>query len=75
MTWLDIAGWTGTVLIVLAYAFVSNGIVGVDFTFQAMNLAGAALLGINVLRKRAWASVALQLVWIAISATALAKMV
>jgi hypothetical protein len=40
-----------------------------------MNLAGAALLGINAFQKKAWASFALQIVWIGISAVALVKMI
>jgi hypothetical protein len=73
--WQEVGGWIGTVLIVLAYALISNGVVTMGFAYQGMNLVGAALLGVNVLQKKAWASFTLQIVWIGISLFALAKMI
>jgi hypothetical protein len=61
-------GWAGAALIVLAYLFVSNGkISGQSFDYQFMNLFGAGLVAVSSWVTKNWPSVALQVVWMAIS--------
>ncbi len=64
MNLIEIIGWVGTFLIVLAYFLVSNKkIDGASKIYQTMNLLGAIFVGMNVYYHQAWASVALQIVW------------
>lgn len=71
----ELIGWTGTILIILAYYLVSKGVVaGTDFVYQIINLLGAFLLGINVFIKRAWPALGLQIVWAIIAIWAIANM-
>lgn len=61
---IQIIGWTGTALIVLAHLLVSfEKVEGDNKIYQAMNLFGAIGVGINVFHERAWPAVALQGVW------------
>ena len=63
-TLIQIIGWIGTILILLAYYFVSSKKVDADSKiYQLMNLFGVIGVGINVLHQKAWPSVALQIVW------------
>ena len=71
---LAAVGWAGAALLLSAYALVStNRLAGGGVTFQLMNLAGAAGLAANSAVNGAWPSVALNLVWIAVGLTALAR--
>lgn len=70
-TLVQIAGWIGTFLILLAYFLISyKKVSGDSTTYQLMNLFGVIGVGINVFYQRAWPAVVLQLIWgiIAISA-------
>jgi hypothetical protein len=61
---IQIAGWTGTILIVGAFFLNSNNkLSSGDKTYQLMNLFGAICIGINVFHNHAWPAVALQVVW------------
>ncbi len=61
---MEIAGWTGTILIVSAYFLVSREYVtGKSRIYQTMNLLGAIGVGINVFHYEAWPTLALQVAW------------
>ena len=61
---IEVAGWVGTLLILLAYFLVSTKkLTSEARTYQLMNLLGAIGVGINVLYKGAWPSFALQIAW------------
>ena len=61
---IQIVGWVGTFLIVLAYFLVSyKKVDGSSKIYQAMNLLGAIGVGVNVFHQQAWPAVALQVVW------------
>ncbi len=63
-TLIQIVGWVGTFLIVLAYFLVSyKKVDGSSKIYQAMNLLGAIGVGVNVFHQQAWPAVALQVVW------------
>ena len=71
---VQILGWIGTFLIILAYILVSNKKVeGNSTSYQVMNLFGALGVGINVLYQRAWPAVALEVIWIVIAVVILVK--
>jgi hypothetical protein len=73
-TLIEILGWIGTILILLAYFLVSNKKVSGDSTvYQLMNLLGVIGVGVNVFHQRAWPAVALQVVWGIIAIFALIK--
>ncbi|OHA99654.1 MAG: hypothetical protein A3G47_00465 [Candidatus Zambryskibacteria bacterium RIFCSPLOWO2_12_FULL_39_45] len=73
-TLIQIVGWVGTFLIVLAYFLVSyKKVDGSSKIYQAMNLLGAISVGVNVFHQQAWPAVALQVVWGIIAIVALIR--
>ncbi len=64
---VEIAGWVGTVVLLVAYALVSRGVLaGHGARYQALNVAGSLLLGVNSLVHGAWPSVGINGVWLVI---------
>ncbi len=71
---INISGWTGTALIVLAYFLVSNKKLDpAGKVYQHMNLWGSLGVGIHVFHQRAWPAVTLEIVWAIIAIWALVK--
>lgn len=71
---IQIAGWTGTLLVVVAFFLnTNNEISSTDKRYELMNLFGAIGIGINVYHNHAWPAVALQVVWGLIAIFALLK--
>jgi hypothetical protein len=71
---IDIMGWVGAVLLLLAYALVSNRkLAGDSVRFQLLNLSGGLLLAINSGYHGALPSVAVNGVWIVIGLIALLR--
>jgi cell shape-determining protein MreD len=69
---VEVVGWTGAVLILLAYLLVTMGkLTGQSLAFQWMNLVGAAGFVINGWWHRALPSAALNVIWMLIAAVAL----
>ena len=69
---VEVAGWTGAGLILLAYVLVTVGrLTGQSLAFQWMNLFGAAGFIINGWWHGALPSTALNVVWMMIAAVAL----
>lgn len=65
---IEIIGWVGMFLVVLAYYLVSHkNISGSSSVYQLMNLVGAVFVGVNVYYNQAWSSFALQCVWATIA--------
>lgn len=65
---VQICGWVGTFLIVLAYYMVSNGkIEAEDPRYQLMNLIGSLAIGVLVVYQKAWAAVTLEVIWAVIA--------
>ena len=64
---INILGWTGSVLYLLAYALVSmKKTEGDSVLYQGMNIVAGILLVIYTLNLRAYATTGLNLVWVAI---------
>lgn len=73
-TIIDIIGWTGTILYLLAYGLVSAKKIESDsWTYQGMNLVAGTMLIINTLYLRAYPSVGLNIAWVGIAVVTLAN--
>lgn len=73
-TLIDIIGWTGTILYLLAYGLVSAKKVESDsWSYQGMNLIAGTMLIINTLYLRAYPSVGLNIAWVGIAIVTLAN--
>jgi hypothetical protein len=73
-TFVDCCGWAGMVLILAAYALLSNGQMQArSALYQWMNVAGAAGLIVNGGWNSAWPSVTLNAIWLVIAAFALRR--
>ena len=69
---MEIVGWTGAVLILLAYLLVSMGrLSGRAVAYQVMNVAGAAGFIVNGWWHGALPSAVLNVIWMMIGAVAL----
>jgi hypothetical protein len=68
---VEVAGWTGAALILLAYLLLSAGrLTGQSLTYQAMNVVGAAGFVINGWWHGALPSASLNVLWLLIGAIA-----
>ncbi|GII90094.1 CBU_0592 family membrane protein [Sinosporangium siamense] len=73
---IDIIGWVGAGLMLIAYGLVSaSKLRGDGLTYQTMNLIGAVALMINTAYLSAWPSATLNLVWMGIGAVTVGKLV
>lgn len=64
---IDVLGWIGTVLYLLAYGLVSlRKVEGDSLLYQGMNILAGLLLVINTFYWRAYPSVGLNAAWIGI---------
>jgi len=68
---VEVAGWTGAALILLAYLFLSAGkLTGQSLVYQGMNVIGAAGFVINGWWHGAIPSASLNVLWLLIGAIA-----
>ena len=68
---VEVLGWLGAGLLLLAYALVSRGVVAArSLRYQAMNVLGALLLALNSAVNGAWPSVGLNTVWLVVGVVA-----
>jgi len=71
---LEIIGWLGTILILIAYFLVSTKkIEPTSKTYQFLNLFGALGVGLNSFTHRALPSVGINLAWMLIAIYALIR--
>lgn len=69
---LEALGWIGMVMLLAAYAAVSFDLVARDgVPYVAVNVVGAALVGVICAAKRAWPAFALEAAWILLTIPAL----
>jgi hypothetical protein len=77
MVWgvlLDVGGWMGALVLIVAYGFISWGrLSGSSGSYQSLNIAGSLLLLINAAWHHAWPSSVVNLVWIGIALSALIR--
>lgn len=75
-TIIDILGWIGTILFLVAYALVSAKKVEADsWSYQGMNLIAGILLTINTLYLQAYPSAGLNIAWLGIAVVTLGRRV
>jgi hypothetical protein len=71
---IDIIGWIGSIIIVMAYGLNSYQKIRADsFLYYTLNITGGILLVIYSFYKTAYANVFINVVWILIAVTALFK--
>ena len=71
---IDVAGWTGAALLLVAYALVSTRrIEGDSVVYQLLNLMGGVLLIANSFFYGAYPSVGVNVVWIGIAVFAIVR--
>src|SRR5262249_10416809 len=71
---VDVIGWLGAVLLLLAYALVSGKrLDGASVRYQLLNVAGAVLLIVHSAWYGAYPSAALNVVWAIVGLVALTR--
>ncbi len=71
---IDVGGWMGAIMLLLAYFLVSTKRVGgTSIRYQGLNLIGSVLVGTNALYYTALPSFSVNVVWIMIGVAALAR--
>lgn len=71
---IQVTGWIGTFLIVIAYFLVTyNKVSSTGKIYALMNLFGAIGIGINVYFHQAWPAVIMELIWALIAISSLIK--
>jgi hypothetical protein len=71
---IDIIGWIGAIIYLIAYGMVSAKKVEADsWTYQGMNMFAGILLITNNFYLRAYPSTALNTVWVAIAIVTLGR--
>jgi hypothetical protein len=71
---IDIVGWIGAILLLVAYAAVSRGAMkGTSFRYQFLNVIGSAFLLVNAGYYRAFPSSFVNIVWIGIAVFSIRK--
>ena len=73
MEWsINVVGWSGALVVLLAYALVSTRRVeGDSGFFQVLNISGAALLSVNTFYLGSYPSSFVNVIWIGIGGYAL----
>ncbi len=72
---VEVAGWTGALLILAAYVLLSlDRIVAKSVTYQLLNVVGAAGFIVNGVANHAWPSATLNVIWMGIGGLALWRM-
>ncbi|MET3809941.1 hypothetical protein [Arthrobacter sp. UYEF3] len=70
----ECSGWFGALAVLAGYTLFSLGRIPNGRTFQSANLVGAMALLVNGAYHNAWPSVAANIAWFAIAATALIRL-
>jgi hypothetical protein len=71
---IDVLGWTGTILYLIAYGLVSAKKVEADsWAYQGTNFIAGTLLIINTLYLQAYPSAGLNVAWVGIAVATLGR--
>lgn len=74
MNWIDLIGWTGSALVIAAYALITyNKISANSMVYASFNLFGSLFLIINTVYYHAMPSAFVNVVWLGIAAWALVR--
>jgi hypothetical protein len=75
-TIIDILGWTGTVLYLLAYGLISaKKVEGDSWLYQGLNILAGIFLIFNTFYLRAYPSAGLNIAWVGIAVLTLGRKV
>ncbi len=76
ITEIEILGWIGAVMILVAYALSNFGILGpTDFVYQILNIFGALAIVYHSLTKKDYQPVVLNIIWAMVAVLAILKIV
>lgn len=71
---INILGWAGTILYLIAYGLVSaKKVEGDSWMYQGLNLIAGAFLIINTLYLKAYPSAGLNIAWVGIAVVTLGR--
>jgi hypothetical protein len=71
---IDLLGWLGTIMYLVAYGLVSaRKVEGDSWLYQGMNFAAGILLIINTMYLRAYPSAGLNIAWVGIAVFTLGR--
>ena len=71
---VEVIGWIGAAVILLAYGLVSlKKVEGDSLLFQSLNIGASLMLAINTLYRQAYPSMALNVAWIFMGLIALVR--
>ncbi|MFH1375868.1 MAG: hypothetical protein ABIH35_04340 [Patescibacteria group bacterium] len=72
---IEIAGWSGALMILGAYTLnVIEIISPEDLLYLSLNACGAALLGWNVFTKKSYSAFSLEMVWLLVALFGVARL-
>lgn len=64
MQWIDLVGWAGSILVLLAFGLNSTGrICAQSATYQWLNILGSIFLILNTFHYHAFPSMAVNIIW------------
>lgn len=73
---IEILGWSGAVMLLVAFALTSNGILaGTSLEYQLINLVGSIVLAAYTYVKKAYPNAVLNIIWGLISIFAIISIV
>ena len=71
---IDVMGWVGSILLIVAYWFVSKKRIKPEsFTYHSLNILGSLLLIVNTVYYGAFPSAAVNIIWVVIGLFYIAK--
>jgi hypothetical protein len=71
---IEVAGWAGSIIILVGYGLFSSGRIGDGLVYQLTNLSGALLVSVNVAAHGALPSTIVNIVWAGIALSALVRL-
>lgn len=75
ITEIEIFGWLGTIMILLAYALSNFGILSPNnFSYQILNILGALAIVYHSLTKKDYQPVVLNTIWALVAVLAIVKL-
>lgn len=76
MNVFELCGWVGAILVLIAYYMVTTGKAkGESIPFQMINISGATLLVVYTYNCQAYASMIVNIIWVAIGATSFTRFI
>ena len=71
--YLEVLGWTGTILILVSYALLASGVIGNDIRYHGLLLIGSIGVAAISYYKKAWQPMVLNLVFMILAIIAIMR--